>query len=315
MDKIIEHVKPTAHFVYPNHDGFLKQLEDVAYFQEEPFGTASISVQYDVMKLAKDNNITVLLDGQGADEILAGYHYYYPVYFRQLRREDKQAFETQLGRYYSLHADNTINHIVYNEKWTDRIRDWMPLPLLRLVRNKKQDLSHQRDSFIARDFESHYSGRESRLWENDKNLNHALYKSATGNDLQVLLRYADRNSMAHSREVRLPYLSHELVEFLFRLPARFKINDGWTKYLMRKSFQDILPKEITWRKDKIGYEPPQQVWMDNKDVKEQVYSFKEQMVKEHILEPSVLNREFNEHKTIFDDKNWKILMTGLLLKG
>lgn len=72
--------------------------------------------------------------------------------------------------------------------------------------------------------------------------------------LQTLLRYADRNSMAHSREVRLPFLYHEMVEFLFSLPATYKMNEGWTKWIMREAFP-ILPKDIGWRVDKIGYEP------------------------------------------------------------
>jgi asparagine synthase (glutamine-hydrolysing) len=79
--------------------------------------------------------------------------------------------------------------------------------------------------------------------------------------LQDLLRYADRNSMTHSREVRLPFLNKELVEFCFSLPDDYKLNLGWTKYIMRKSFDDVLPKEITWRKEKVGFEPPQNEWL------------------------------------------------------
>ena len=67
--------------------------------------------------------------------------------------------------------------------------------------------------------------------------------------------------MAHSREVRLPFLSHELVEFVFSLPATFKIHLGWTKYILRKAMENILPQEIAWRVDKIGYEPPQKEWL------------------------------------------------------
>ena len=75
---------------------------------------------------------------------------------------------------------------------------------------------------------------------------------------EELLRYADRNSMAHSREVRLPFLQHDLVEFVFSLPSGMKIKDGFTKWILRRSMEQILPGNICWRKDKIGYEPPQQ---------------------------------------------------------
>ena len=84
--------------------------------------------------------------------------------------------------------------------------------------------------------------------------------------LNNLLRFADRNSMAFSREMRLPFLSHHVVEFLFTLPNEYKIYDGWTKFVMRKAFENILPAEITWRVDKIGYEPPQKKWMQSKEI-------------------------------------------------
>ena len=79
--------------------------------------------------------------------------------------------------------------------------------------------------------------------------------------LKELLRYADRNSMAHSREVRLPFLSHKLVEFVFSLPENYKLNLGWTKYILRLAMNDTLPESICWRVDKIGYEPPQSTWI------------------------------------------------------
>jgi len=101
--------------------------------------------------------------------------------------------------------------------------------------------------------------------------------------LNNLLRFADRNSMAFSREMRLPFLSHQLVEFLFSLPNEFKIYDGWTKYIMRKAFEPILPKEITWRVDKIGYEPPQSRWMENKAIKDLIESSIFDLEKEGIV--------------------------------
>ncbi|MBC7510377.1 MAG: asparagine synthase, partial [Ferruginibacter sp.] len=84
--------------------------------------------------------------------------------------------------------------------------------------------------------------------------------------MQKLLRYAGINSLAHSREISLLFLSHELVDFLFSLPAEMKIKNGWTKWIMRETFQQELPLEIAWRKDKIGFEPPQKNWLENKEI-------------------------------------------------
>lgn len=83
-------------------------------------------------------------------------------------------------------------------------------------------------------------------------------------NLQTLLRYADRNSMAHSIEVRLPFLSHKFIEFCFSLPIEYKLNMGWSKYILQKSIDNFLPKEIAWRKDKVGFEPPQNEWLKSK---------------------------------------------------
>jgi asparagine synthase (glutamine-hydrolysing) len=76
--------------------------------------------------------------------------------------------------------------------------------------------------------------------------------------------------MAHSVEVRLPFLFHELVEFVFSLPDEYRINRGWTKYILRQSIDARLPDEIVWRRDKIGYEPPQEEWMRTPQFRELV---------------------------------------------
>jgi asparagine synthase (glutamine-hydrolysing) len=118
-------------------------------------------------------------------------------------------------------------------------------------------------------------------------LNDILNYSTTNSGLSELLRYADRNSMAHSREVRLPFLSHELVEFAFSLPDSYKIKDGWTKYILRKSMEPDLPQSITWRKDKIGYRPPQDVWMKTPKMKERIINSIDNLIKHKIIEKPV----------------------------
>jgi asparagine synthase (glutamine-hydrolysing) len=70
--------------------------------------------------------------------------------------------------------------------------------------------------------------------------------------------------MAHSREVRLPFLDHNLVEFVFKLPDRFLVRDGWTKWIAREAFRDFVPPEISNRVDKLGYMPPQERWLEGR---------------------------------------------------
>ncbi len=119
--------------------------------------------------------------------------------------------------------------------------------------------------------------------------------------------------MANGREVRLPFLSHELVEFIFSLPAKFKIRKGWTKWLLRKSMEEGLPAEITWRRDKVGFEPPQLQWMQHNKVQEMIQDAKNKLVKEKILKPEVLNKKITPkaaHEA--DNYDWRYLSASFL---
>jgi asparagine synthase (glutamine-hydrolysing) len=111
--------------------------------------------------------------------------------------------------------------------------------------------------------------------------------------------------MAHSREVRLPFLFHELVEFIFTLPPSFKIHNGWTKYILRKSLENRLPSDITWRVSKLGYEPPQDVWMKRLHIAERVRNSREFLINEKILNPQFAN--------LVDD--WMCLVTAAFLRS
>jgi len=132
-------------------------------------------------------------------------------------------------------------------------------------------------------------------------------------ELEELLRLADRNSMAHSLEVRLPFLSHPLVEFLFTLPPHFKIHEGWTKWILRKAVEHDLPGEIVWRKEKIGFEPPQRKWMENGDVQKEVWNAKEVLVHHNILNPSVLSKKIQPHAAhVAENREWKYWSVAFL---
>jgi asparagine synthase (glutamine-hydrolysing) len=223
-----------VHYAWPDENYFLKVFDKVSYHQDEPFGSASIIAQYSVMELAKKNKVTVLLDGQGADEYLAGYLPYYKLYLDQLFYNNKKKYSQEVQSYLSFHGTEL--------KYTD-LRESETLKM-KLGRYKR----------LLLDQEMPYAKNE---------LGKQLRKDSLIIGLKELLRYADRNSMAHSREVRLPFLSHKLVEFVFSLPNEYLLHLGWTKYVLRVSMDTILPPTICWRKDKIGYEPPQNHWLSS----------------------------------------------------
>ena len=96
--------------------------------------------------------------------------------------------------------------------------------------------------------------------------------------------------MAHGREVRLPYLNHELVSFVFSLPTSFKLNDGYTKWVLRKLMENKIPEDTVWAKRKTGFEPPQKTWMESERMKEYYTESKKALVKRGILDKVVLNQ-------------------------
>jgi asparagine synthase (glutamine-hydrolysing) len=310
MKMLLSTLNVEPHFTAPTADTMLNELGKCFHHQEEPFGSASILAQYEVQKLAKQKNVTVLLDGQGADELLAGYHPFYHFFFKEIRIRNKSLYQREIAAYEEMHGANNINPLPkkdlkhYIRKWSGPAHG-----ILKDVFNRYQQFSNP---YLNSDFFNAHRKDQYRYPRPANSLNQALYNSVNEGMTQ-LLRYADRNSMAHSREVRLPFLYHELVEFLFTLPSDMKIHNGWTKYLQRLTFEKKLPPEITWRKDKIGYEPPQKKWMENDRVKEVIMNIRQELVAEKILHPSILKRKVEgaaAHEDV--NNNWNHLMVAFL---
>lgn len=311
IDKIVAATNAEAHFVTPDGDAMQKEIDTLLYHQEEPVGSASIYVQYCVMRMAKENNVTVLLDGQGADEILAGYHFFYKRFFTELSATNKPLFNAELAAYNKNAAVNSINANVYagfKNKMAAQFQQ--VVPVAKKILGSYQEM---KNPLFNKEFYHEYSKHSFSNVARENTLNQSLYNATMKKGLQELLRYADRNSMAHSREVRVPFLSHELVDFLFTLPATFKMHDGWTKWLMRQSFHQLLPAEICWRKDKIGYEPPQKNWLDNPVIKDKITAMRSSLVNKNILHASLNHKPVESHEAASSKNNsWKIWMAGNL---
>jgi asparagine synthase (glutamine-hydrolysing) len=133
--------------------------------------------------------------------------------------------------------------------------------------------------------------------------------------LEELLRFSDRNSMAYGCESRLPFLQHELVSFAFYLPTEFKIQQGFTKSILRKVMQNHLPEKIVWRTDKVAFETPQRKWMDSAFIKAYLMDAKKLLVEEGILRPEVLQKK-TRSKDVHDPDNydWRYLCVAQMLR-
>ena len=283
--------------VTPTAEQLCDDFDKLLFHQEEPFQSLSIYAQYKVYELAKQHGTTVILDGQGADETMAGYHKYYHWYWQELLANGRLSLvKKELAAARALGVKDDWN-------WKNKLAAFMPGKTAKALQQKAKALQTGYP-FIHPEFLAESLGLSSIIKPEVRKLNDILYHDTCQGGLQQLLRYADRNSMAHGREVRLPFLNHELVQFVFSLPSHFKIKDGWTKWILRKTMNDILPQSIAWRKDKTGYEPPQQQWMQHKAMTEKIMLSREKLVAQQVLRPAILNQPITTagaHETANDD--------------
>jgi asparagine synthase (glutamine-hydrolysing) len=295
MQAVVEGKNITPHYVYPNAETLIDEIDLLFYHQEQPFGSASIFAQWEVMRLAQQQNVTVLLDGQGADEILAGYPRYFRSYFKGLLRQNPKAFMEEVKAYEQL----------YKHTWKSGPSFYMEcyLPQLLLLAGKLKRSMGSSANYQQLDSDFfHTFKNEPSPFTYYRNLNDDLHHSTTVYGLEKLLRFSDRNAMAFSREVRLPFLFHDLVEFVFSQPDQMKLNKGWTKYLLREAMENELPSSIKNRVNKIGFEPPQGDWMKQKQMSERIVAARKQLISQNYIEPGA---------RITD---WQALMVDLLLQ-
>ena len=296
-----------AHTIEITANDLMNDWEKFLYHQEEPFASASAFAQFKVFDLAKQHQVKVLLDGQGADETLAGYNRYYKWYWQELFQKRKliKSRELRAAREMGIEERFTFKNVVASL-----------LPDIASVILERQYLVNAlRHEDLTREFIQLQSKEAYYSTPANFNLNGALYFNTCTHGLEELLRLADRNSMAHGREVRLPFLSHELVEYIFSLPSHLKIHKAWTKWILRLSMIDQLPNEIVWRKNKVGFEPPQAAWMKDKRVQDMIYEGKKMLVNEKILREEVLYRPIKSadaHEA--GNYDWRYLTAAICLK-
>jgi len=228
----------------PTADELWNDLPTLVKCQEEPFFSMSIYAQWRVMKKAKESGITVLLDGQGGDELLAGYHPYYEYYLMNLLR----------ARKYLAFAREFV-HSLYII--IPRLKLYLKSALAKTAFWRANDFSE----ILTETVVDQAAATDSTVPPRD-DLARRLEFDVAVFKLPALLRYEDKNSMWHSIEARVPYLHRTLYEYVASLPLDRKLRNGLTKFVFRLAMRDILPEEIRRRRDKIGFEPPEKKWMD-----------------------------------------------------
>lgn len=236
VNDIINKYQPINSIITYNEPNDLDLLDEIFLIQDEPISGLGVIAQWRVMKLASENNVTVLLDGQGGDEILGGYRKFVYFYLKELL--------------YNKNYFTFLKELFYFFSSSD-FKLFEKEGLLRYLGKTKTE------NFIVKN-----------LTENNSNskigLNSAYgFKTKCYNDIfkysyPVLLRYEDRNSMAFNLETRVPFLDYRLVEFVFSLPTSYILRNGYTKSILRDSMKNILPDSIRLRKSKLGFATPEE---------------------------------------------------------
>ncbi len=240
VEAVLEKTGVSGQFVEPDGDTLFEDLEHLIYTQDEPFVSTSMYASYCVMRLAKGNGAKVLLDGQGADEILCGYRKARVYYIKKLLSS---------GHFFRG-VKETFLYLPYMRKNNSTLLADLSMLRQFLGREKKSDIKRKYLAAPIKDAElsRSYRGNDAFI------LNDFSYIV-----LPALLRYVDRNAMAFSIEDRLPFLDYRLVEFCMQLPMNAKIENGWSKAIMRRTLD--MPEQVRKRRDKIGFYTPEADWL------------------------------------------------------
>ena len=233
-------------FTKPNADSLADDLSQFVKAHGEPISSTSPYAQYKVMKLAH-GKVVVTLDGQGADEELAGYHYFFGFYFKDL------LIHGQIAR--------LCSEMYYYLKVHYSLMGIKSFLFFMLPQNLRTKARVNEKGYLKTDFVNQFKNSNSiagNLYSSkslkDSLLDHFEYK------LEHLLKWEDRNSMLFSLESRVPFLDYRLVEKTLATSGDWKIRKGMAKYILREAMNGILPEKIRSRRDKIGFGTPQDEW-------------------------------------------------------
>ena len=242
MEEVVKETRVIPHYVYASKRDVKELFEQLVYIQEEPFLSASIMAGYLVYCEAGKQGIKVLLDGQGADELLCGYRKSRIYYIKRLLKNRK-----------FLKALSELFLSVSQIKTSFAIKD----DIAKLKRILNWNVEQENNKYLQKN----QKGQDFLLGY-DTSMDFQ-YNDVYKVSLPILLKYVDRNSMAASVESRLPFLDYRFAEFCAQLPLSEKLNKGYSKVILRKSV--YLPEKIKRRKDKLGFVAPEKRWLKEEE--------------------------------------------------
>ena len=251
--EVVRQTGAASNLVFPDAARLVEDLPKLVWHQDEPFGGTSIYAQWSVFRAASEHGLKVMLDGQGSDEMLAGYQGFHQPHLLSL------VARMHLVR--ALAEGRASGQIAPTARWALGIArsriPFHPRALARRITGRPAPTAHQ---WFNAEAVARLTRRESWRERTYADLfDERLYRELR-DGLPSLLRFEDRDSMAFSIEARVPFLDHKLVEFAFALPESQKIRNGLRKHVLREATRTILPEKVRTRRDKLGFATPETTW-------------------------------------------------------
>ncbi len=263
IDRVLDGLPATGHFTYPDGEGLAAAFDKLVWHQDEPFTATTVFAQWCVMQKVRERNVTVLLDGQAADEVFAGYRPY-RWWFREMVRSG------QIPR--ALREAKAVARETGDSPWRQFFRGaaMAALPGALVRRVTKSGYGRALHAAAAAILHPDRTGplldavqdphsAQSYPWRRvTDSVDEHLRGLVLDFSLPRLLHYEDRNSMAFSVESRVPFTDYRIVEFAFSPALRpLKLRDGWAKWCLRKAVHGLTHDDIIWRRDKMGFGTPE----------------------------------------------------------
>jgi asparagine synthase (glutamine-hydrolysing) len=243
IEAVVADTGSRHHELTPDDDDLLANLDRLLWHMDEPFHAASVFGHWKVMQLARDRGVTVLLDGQGGDEVFGGYHHLYPAYFLDL------AVRGRLVRLvHELRERRRVHGVPVRRSLVHALKALAPARLR----------ARARVPWLA----AQPPGPPAPLLRRSL----ALRRRA---DLEVsplpaYLHHVDRNSMCFSLESRVPLLDYHVVELGLGASGVQLLRGGRTKALLRDAMRPMLPRIVVERSQKQGFTVDQASWLDGR---------------------------------------------------
>jgi asparagine synthase (glutamine-hydrolysing) len=289
-----------AHEVTPDAARLFDDLDRLLWHQDEPFGSTSIFAQWSVFQQAAAQGLKVMLDGQGADEQLAGYRAFVDVGHADLLRQ---------GRLLELGTSLLSSPRALARSAMGLADETLPETLRQVARRAGSRATSAPDWL---DVERLGAAGDAAAAPRPRSLAELSLAQLTRTHLPMLLRWEDRNSMAHSIEARVPFLDHRLVEFALGLPDEFKLHRQTSKRVMRAAMRGIVPDAILARRDKIGFATPEEQWMRAHAPRFRAALAESVDAARGIVRPQALEHfdAFVARRRRFDAVPWRVLCFG-----